>query len=83
MAVVAEIGALVVAILILYVLYLILKNSVHLLINAVIGIIILMVINMFLVRDVAINFFSVAVVAIAGIPGVLLVLLIHFLGWGF
>ena len=42
-----------------------------------------MIVNLFLVRDVVINFFSIVIVALAGIPGVLLVLRIHFLGWGF
>ena len=78
-----ELGALLVAIFILYLLYLLLKNPVHLVANAVMGIIIFLIVNMFLVRDVVINFFSIATVAIAGIPGVLLVLLLHFLGLGF
>lgn len=59
------------------------EESVHLVANAVVGIIIFLIVNMFLVRDVVINFFSIATVAIAGIPGVLLVLLLHFLGLGF
>ena len=79
----AEIGAVLVAVFILYLLYTVLKNPLHVIANAIMGIVILFVINWFLVRDVAINFFSVATVAIAGIPGVLLVLLIHFLGLGF
>jgi len=78
-----EVGALLVAVFILYLLYTFLKNPLHLVANAIMGIVVFFVINMFLVRDVAINFFSVATVAIAGIPGVLLVLLIHFLGLGF
>ena len=83
MVFVVELGALLVALLILYLLYSFLKNPVHLVANAIIGIVLFMLINLFLVRDVAINFFSVAIVAIAGIPGVLLVLLLHFLGLGF
>ena len=83
MVVFVELASLLVALFILYLLYSFLKNPLHLLANAVMGIIIFIIINMFLVRDVAINFFSVATVAIAGIPGVLVVLLIHFLGLGF
>lgn len=83
MVVIAEVGALLAAVLILYLLYIFLKNPMHLIANALMGILIFLIVNMFLVRDVAINFFSVAAVAIAGIPGVLLVLLIHFLGLGF
>lgn len=83
MAVYVEVGALLVAIFILYLLYSFLKNPIHLVANAIMGVIFLFIINLFLVQNVAINFFSVATVAIAGIPGLLLVLLIHFLGLGF
>jgi hypothetical protein len=83
MALIGEVGGLLVALLILYLLYLLLKNGLHLLANAVLGIILFWIVNMFLVRDVVINFFSIAIVAIAGIPGVVLVLIIHFLGLGF
>ncbi len=83
MAFVIELAALLAAVFILYLLFKFLTNPLHILANAVIGVVLLLVINLFLVRDVAINFFSVAIVAIAGIPGVLLVLLLHFLGLGF
>ena len=78
-----ELASLLVAVFILYLLYTFLKNPVHLIANAVMGIIIFMIVNMFLVQNVAINLFSVGTVAIAGIPGVLLVLPIHFMGLGF
>jgi hypothetical protein len=78
-----EFGALLLALLILYLIYTLLKNPVYVVANAVMGIIVFLIVNMFLVRDVAINIFSIAIVAIAGIPGVLLVLLLHFLGLGF
>ena len=83
MVFVVEIAALLVAVFILYLLYTLLKNPLHLVANAVMGIVIFLIVNLFIVRDVAINFFSVATVAIAGIPGVILVLLLHFLGLGF
>jgi len=78
-----ELAALLIAVFILYLLYSLLKNPVSLVANAVMGIIIFLIVNLFLVREVAINLFSVGTVAIAGIPGVVLVLLIHFLGLGF
>lgn len=78
-----EFASLLVAIFILYLLYSFIKNPVHLVANAIVGILIFMVVNLFLVQNVAINIFSVGTVAIAGIPGVVLVLLIHFLGLGF
>ena len=83
MVFVVELVALLFAVFILYLLYTFLKNPVHLIANAVMGIIIFLIVNTFLVRDVTINLFSVGTVAIAGIPGALLVLLIHFLGLGF
>ncbi len=83
MVVYVEYASLLVAVFILYLLYSFLKNPVHLIANAVVGIIFFVIVNMFLVQNVAINFFSVGTVAIAGIPGALLVLLIHFLGLGF
>jgi len=78
-----EFASLLIAIFILYLLYSLLKNPVSLIANAVMGIIVFLIVNMFLVQNVAINLFSVGTVAIAGIPGVVLVLLIHFLGLGF
>lgn len=78
-----EWGSLLVALFILILLYKLLQNPLHLVANAILGIIIFILINLFLVQDVAINLFSVGTVAIAGIPGVILVLLIHFLGLGF
>ena len=83
MVVFVELVSVLVALFILYVLYTFLKNPLHLIANVLVGIIIFLIVNMFLVRDVAINFFSIVIVALAGIPGVLLVLLLHFLGWGF
>lgn len=83
MAFEVEFGALLVAVFMLYLLYTFLKNPLHVLANALVGIIIFFIVNLFLVREVVVNFFSLAIVAIAGIPGVLLVLLLHFLGWGF
>ena len=83
MVFVVEFVTLLIAVFILYLLYNLLKNPVSLVANAVMGIIIFLIINMFLVREVAINLFSIGTVAIAGIPGVILVLLIHFLGLGF
>jgi hypothetical protein len=47
------------------------------------GVIIFFALNLFLGAGIPINLLSVGVVALAGIPGVLLVLAIHFLGLGF
>ncbi len=83
MVVFIELISLISAIFILYVLYSFVKNPVAVLANTAVGVIIFLVLNLTLVRDVSINLFSVGTVAIAGIPGVVLVLVIHFLGLGF
>jgi len=83
MVFVVELVSLIISFFILYVLYRLLKNPLHVLANAAMGIVIFLIINLFLVREVAINLFSVGTVALAGIPGVILVLVIHFLGLGF
>lgn len=83
MAMIVEVGALLVAVFIVYLIYSFLKNPAHVIANSVIGIILFVLVNLFLVRDIAINIFSVGIVAISGVAGVILILLLHFLGLGF
>jgi hypothetical protein len=78
-----EIGALLVAFVMLYLLFKLLKKLIYLLANSVMGIVIFLVLNLGFGLDIPINILSVGVVAIAGMTGVLLVLIIHFLGLGF
>ncbi|MDO8554803.1 MAG: pro-sigmaK processing inhibitor BofA family protein [Candidatus Micrarchaeota archaeon] len=73
---------LLVALLIVYVLFRFLKNPTYIIANSIMGIVIFFILNLFGV-GVPINLFSVGIVAIGGIPGVVLVLLIHLLGLGF
>ncbi|NYZ75529.1 pro-sigmaK processing inhibitor BofA family protein [Candidatus Micrarchaeota archaeon] len=71
------------ALFIVYLIYRFLKNPLYIIANSVVGILIFLVLNFFLGLSIPINIFSVGIVAIGGVPGVLLVLLIHFLGLGF
>ncbi|MFH0863020.1 MAG: pro-sigmaK processing inhibitor BofA family protein [Candidatus Altiarchaeota archaeon] len=83
MVVYVEFGALLVAVLILYLLFGALKNVAYLVANSVMGIIIFLLLNIVLGIGIPINLLSVGIVAIGGTAGVFLVLVIHFLGLGF
>ena len=73
---------LLVALFIVYLIFRFLRNPLYILANSIMGIVIFFILNLFGV-GIPINIFSIGIVAIGGIPGVLLVLLIHFLGFGF
>ncbi len=81
--VVGEIIGLILAIIILVVLFRVVKNIPALIGNAVLGIIILLVLNLFLSPPVVINIWSILISAIGGIAGVIIVLVLHFLGIAF
>jgi hypothetical protein len=83
MVVYVEFGALLVAIAIVYLMFGVLKNVAYLAANSVMGIIIFLLLNLVLRVDIPINLLSVGIVAIGGTAGVVLVLIIHFLGLGF
>ena len=83
MALLYEIFALLLAFVLIYVLWKILKLIGYLVANSIMEILVFWALNAFLGLGITISILSIAVVAIAGIPGVLLVLLIHFLGLGF
>jgi hypothetical protein len=59
------------------------KNIGALIVNAVIGVVLLWILNLFLSPPVVINIWSVLISAIGGILGVIIVLLLHFLGIAF
>jgi len=73
---------LLVALLIVYAIYRFLKNPVYIIANSIMGIVVFAILNLF-GAAIPINIYSVGIVAIGGLPGVVLVLLIHFLGLGF
>jgi len=78
-----EIAALLLSIVMLYVLYRILKAVVKLAINSVIAIAALFLLNFIFGFGITIDVWSVAIVAISGIPGLALVLALHFLHLAF
>ncbi len=80
--VVFELFGLLIALLIVYLILVFLKNPMYILGNSIMGIVIFFILDIFK-AGIPINLFSVGIVAIGGIPGVVLVLLIHFLGLGF
>ena len=65
-----------------YLIFKFLKNPEYIIANSIMGILIFFILNL-LGTGIPINIFSVGIVAIGGIPGLVLVLLIHFLGLGF
>jgi hypothetical protein len=73
---------LLVALLIVYLIFRFVKNPMYIIANSIMGILIFIILNVF-GTGIPINVFSVGIVAIGGVMGVLLVLLIHFLGLGF
>ena len=77
-----ELLGLVIALLIVYLILRFLKDPMYIIANSIMGIIIFFVLNLFGV-GIPINIFSVGIVAIGGVAGVLLVLIFHFLGLAF
>ncbi len=84
MAVIETVGlfGLLLALFIVYLIYKFLKNPEYIIVNSIMGILVFFILNIAGI-GIPINIFSVGIVAIGGIPGVILVLLLHFLGLGF
>jgi hypothetical protein len=72
-----------IALLIVFVLFKLLKNIVILAINSFLALVGLYLANAFLGLGIAINLWSVLIVALGGIPGLLLVAILNFLGIAF
>jgi hypothetical protein len=83
MAIYVEVGALLAAFFLLYLLIKFLKHPGLVIANSITGIIIFFVLNLFFGLGIPISVFSVGLVALAGLAGVMLVILLHFLGLGF
>ncbi|KAF5061818.1 SigmaK-factor processing regulatory protein BofA [anaerobic digester metagenome] len=80
---IGEIVGLVLAIIVAVLLYKVLKGATGLLVNAVVGVIVLWLLDLFIAPPVTINLWSVLIAAIGGLPGVLIVIVLHFLGIAF
>ncbi len=83
MALYIELGALLAALFVLYVIYQFLKNPLLIIANSVLGFIVFLVLDLVFNLGIPIDFWTIAVVAIGGFGGVVFVLLLHFLGLGF
>jgi hypothetical protein len=80
---IAEISVLVLAIIIAFVLYKILKTATSLAINAVLGVLVLIAAKFLLGIEIAITLLAIIVCAIGGIFGALLIILLNYLKLGF
>jgi hypothetical protein len=83
MATYIELGTLIVALIAGFFLFSFLQDPMAILINSLLAIGILFLINAIFGLGIPINILSVGVVAIGGLSGLLLVLILHFLGPGF
>jgi hypothetical protein len=76
------------AIVVVVVGYFIVKNLLTLVINSILGLITLFLVNSFHVMsllgkpDIAINWVSLLICALGGLPGALILILLHLLGYG-
>jgi hypothetical protein len=80
---ITEIIVLVLAIIIAFVLYKILKTGISLVINAVLGILVLLAAKFLLGLNIAITFLAIVICAIGGIFGALLIIVLNYLGLAF
>ncbi len=83
MALYIQLGALLAAFFVLYVIYRFMKDPMLVLANSVLGLIVFLFLDLFFGLGIPIDFWSVAIVAVGGFGGVLFVLILHFLGLGF
>jgi hypothetical protein len=83
MAFYIELGALIAALFVLYVIYRFLKEPMLVLANSVLGFIVFLLLDLVFGLGIPVNFWSIAVVALGGFGGVIFVLILHFLGLGF
>lgn len=78
-----EFGTLIVALVAIWLLFALVGNPMALLVNSIIAILILLLLNMLFKVGIPINIITVLIVAIGGIIGLLLVLLLRFLNVAF
>ncbi|MEW6722768.1 MAG: pro-sigmaK processing inhibitor BofA family protein [Candidatus Micrarchaeota archaeon] len=83
MSIYAEAGALVLAVVLLYVLYYFIKNFAVILANSVFGLVSFILLNSFLGLGIPIDIWTIGIVGIGGFGGLIVVLILHFLGLAF
>jgi hypothetical protein len=80
---ITEIIVLVLAIIVAFVLYKVLKTATSLAINAILGILVLIIAKFLLGLEIAITWLAIVICAIGGIFGALLIILLNYLRIGF
>jgi hypothetical protein len=80
---IGEIIGLIIAIILVVVLFKVLKSIPALVVNAIVGVVILWLLNLVLGQNIVINIWSILISAIGGIAGVIIVVVLHFLGIAF
>ena len=83
MTIYIEGGALILAAFLLYVVFRFLKNPLLMILNSVLGFVALVLLNAIFGLGIVINFWSIVVVALGGLGGLIVVVLLHLLGLGF
>lgn len=73
-----EVGTLILALVIVWLLFAFIRDPMVLVVNSIFAIVILFVLNMFLEVSIPINILTVLVVAVGGILGLILILLLRF-----
>jgi hypothetical protein len=83
MAIYIEMGSIIVALVLLYLIYQFLKKPLLIIANSVFGFVALIVLNSVFNLGIAINLWSILTIAFGGIGGLILVVALHLLGLGF
>jgi hypothetical protein len=79
MTIYIELGALIFMLFLFYLIMHFLKDPLLVIFNSIFGIVGMLLLNTFFHLGLVINFWSVAIVALGGIGGLVLVLILHFL----
>lgn len=83
MALYVEVGALLVALFLVYLFLKFIFRPLHIIANSILGIVAFLLLNAFFSLGIPITILSVGVVAVGGILGLILVVLVHVTGFGF
>jgi hypothetical protein len=83
MTLLIELIVVVVAMVVLYLLFQLVKEIAPLILNSIAGLIVFFILNIVFGLGIPVNFWSILAVALGGFVGLLLVLILHFLGLAF
>jgi hypothetical protein len=83
MAIYIELGALLLALFLVVLVIRFFKNPAAVIANSILGMLLFFVLNTYLHMGIEVNFWSVAIVALGGVGGFLLVLALNFMGIAF